>query len=423
MNDLTQLKESRAKLLHDAKSIIQTAKGEGRDLNGDESKQVEGMYADFDKFGERLNTLEKTSKLEQAEAELKVAYRKTSPTTIRTPEEKPDLGNAIRSWMLTGTDTYRATPEALDNAARCGVNLNSSRASVRMLSTASTTGQQLVQWKEFTDAYERYLKYYGAVVNVVTQIGTETGVPLPIPVFDDTNNTGRWLSEGTTVTSTDPTVSSVSLGAWKLSSDEIPVSIELIQDSQTALDQLLPLLLAERMGRALNNAVTVGDGSSKPRGILLDATASGVVTTGTGAAPTVSIDNLLDLKYSVDKAYRDAPSATKGFMMHDKFLAQVRKSKDGQNRYFADPFQSGPGTLDGEPIIINNDMPSSGVNAKLVAYGDYSKYWLRNVLDIQFLKLSEVRARDGMVCFLAFARYDGRLINPNAVKYVAAPAS
>ncbi len=418
MSQINELKESRAKILSEAKGVIAKAKDETRDLTAEESNKVDSIYADFDKLGERINTLEKTSKLERAEGELRQAVRKTSPNAM--PSTKASVGDAMRNWFLMGSDRYKPSLDAIDNAARSDINLGSNKATIRALTKTGNT--DLVAWREFFDGFERYLKYYGSAVNAVTEFATDTGVDMPIPVFDDTNNTGRWLGETTAATSTDPVTSGVVLKAWKASSDEVSVSVEMLQDSQTALELLLPMLLGERIGRLQNAAVTNGDGTAKPRGILLDAAASTIVSTGSGAVPTVTIDHLLDLKYSVDPAYRNAPAAKRGFMFHDKFLAQIRKAKDSSNRYFADPFQAGPGTLDGENIFVNADVPSTGVNAKIACYGDFSRYLLRRVSDVQFLRLDEIRAREGMVVFMAFSRLDGRLLNPSAVKTLAAPA-
>lgn len=419
MSQINELKESRAKILNEAKSIIAKAKDEFRDLSTEESVKADTIYADFDKLGERVNTLEKTSKLELAEGELRQAVRKTSPSQIANGT-KAHVGDAMRNWFLMGSDRHKPSLDAIDNAARADINLSSNKATIRALTKTGNT--DLVAWREFFDGFERYLKYYGSAVNVVTEIQTDTGVDMPIPVFSDENNTGRWLGETTAATSTDPLTLGVTLKAWKASSDELSVSVEMLQDSQTALEVLLPMLLGERIGRLTNAAVTNGDGTAKPRGILLDAAASTIVSTGSGAVPTVTIDHLLDLKYAVDTAYRAAPAAKRGYMFHDRFLAQIRKAKDASNRYFADPFQAGPGTLDGENIFVNADVPSTGVNAKIACYGDFSRYLLRRVSDVQFLRLDEVRAREGMVVFLAFSRLDGRLLNPNAVKTLAAPA-
>jgi HK97 family phage major capsid protein len=189
------------------------------------------------------------------------------------------------------------------------------------------------------------------------------------------------------------------------------------------MEMLLPELLGERIGRLLNEAITIGDGVSKPTGIVPSATASGVVAGGSGANPTVTIDNWYDLKYSVDPAYRNAPAATRGFMMHDRYLAAIRKSKDAQGRYFADPFNSGPGTLDGDPIHINADVPTTGVNARIGCYGDYSRYLARQVMAVTFFRLDQIRIRDGVIVFMALARWDGKLLNSSAVKTIAAPAA
>jgi HK97 family phage major capsid protein len=68
-------------------------------------------------------------------------------------------------------------------------------------------------------------------------------------------------------------------------------------------------------------------------------------------------------------------------------------------------------------------MATSGANARIAVFGDFSKYLWRNVMGVQIYRLDQLRIRNGQISFLAFARADGNLIQPNAVKYLAAPAS
>ncbi len=189
------------------------------------------------------------------------------------------------------------------------------------------------------------------------------------------------------------------------------------------MNQILPMLLGERIGRLKNQGVVAGTGTTQPWGILPKANASGVVIPGTNASPTYSWDNMLDLKYSVDVAYRRAPAAKRGFLVSDTVLGKYRKLKDSQSRYFADPFQPGPGTVDGDPIFLNNDVPATGISALVAAYGDFSRYYFREVMEVTFYRLDQIRILDGKIVFMAIARCDGNLVNTSAVKTLANPAS
>lgn len=448
MNELLQLKEKRATLLAAAKEIIARAQARPeaeRDLTAEENTKVDQIYAEFDRHGRRVETLERMSTLERAEAQMNEVVRRTAPArpSVLDHAAAPDRAEAVRAWMLRGHGTI--SQEQVLNASLCGVDVNSNAITIRFgaegvigvysgdptvsggpvrRDLATTSGSSaMVQWKEFTSNFDKALQFRGRVLDRVTRIRTVTGVDLPIPKIDDTANRGRWLGEGSATTNTDPTLSSAALKAFKASSDKVPISIEALQDDQVSMNMILPMLLGERIGGLFNLAATRGAGTTEPTGILTDAAASGVVIAGTNASPTYKWDDFLDLKYSVDPAYREAPAEKRGFMTSDTVFGKLRKLKDSQNRYYADPFQAGPGTFDGDPIFLNNDVLATGTNAKVAAYGDYSRYWWRDVQEVTFYRLNEVGMLNGQVVFLAFARADGKLINTSAVKTLANPSS
>ncbi len=447
MNEILQLKEKRATLLAAAKDIIGRAKArpEGeQDLTAEENAKVDQIYAEFDKAGSRIETLERMSTLERAEAQLNEVTRRTAPTrpSVLDHARPPSVSEGVRAWMLRG---HGMTHEMAVNAQLAGIDVNAQAITIRFTQEgvvgayngdpttngeqirrdlATTTGTSaMVQWKEFTSQFDKALQFRGRILDRVTRIRTQTGVDLPVPKVDDTANIGRWLSEGSSTSNNDPTLSSVSLKAFKASSDKVPISIEALQDDQVSMNFLLPMILGERIGGLFNRAGVRGAGTTEPTGIMTEASASGVVIGGTNAAPTYTWDNFLDLKYSVDPAYREAPAEKRGFLLSDTVFGKLRKLKDGNSRYFADPFQAGPGYIDGDPIFLNNDVLATGVNAKVAAYGDYSRYFWRDVMEVTFYRLDQVAILDGKIVFLAFARADGRLINTSAVKTLANPAS
>ena len=66
-----------------------------------------------------------------------------------------------------------------------------------------------------------------------------------------------------------------------------------------------------------------------------------------------------------------------------------------------------------------------GEMKKSVLFGDFSKYYIRDVMDITLVRLDEVYAEYGQVAFLAFSRHDGVLLDAgtNPIKALQHPAS
>jgi HK97 family phage major capsid protein len=447
VNEILKLKERRATLLAAVKEIMSRAKARPeaeQDLTAEESAQVDAQYAEFDKLGKKIETLERMNRLELAEAEMDRIVRRCSPagTGAGLVDDRGDIAEAVRAWMLRGNG---ARADQVLNAQRVGIDINSNAITIRftkdgvydayngdpsqgaqpirrdVLTTSNSSA--MVQWREFTAEFDKALQFRGYALNLVKRIRTRSGVDLPIPKVDDTANRGRWVAEGASMTGTDPTLAQTTLKAFMASSDKVPISLQALQDDQVTMNEVLPMILGERIGGLYNLGVTRGAGTTEPTGIITEATASGVVIAGTNASPTYSWDNFLDLKYSVDVAYRQAPAAQRGFMVSDTVFGKYRKLKDTNNRYFADPFVAGPGTVDGDPVFLNNDVLATGISARVASYGDYSRYWWRDVMEVTFYRLDQVALLDGKIVFLALARADGRLINTSAVKTLANPAS
>ena len=71
----------------------------------------------------------------------------------------------------------------------------------------------------------------------------------------------------------------------------------------------------------------------------------------------------------------------------------------------------GAGHGDGNSIIA--------ADAKTVAFGDFSYYWIADRQGRSFKRLNELYAATGQVGFLASQRVDGKLILPEAIKVLA----
>lgn len=422
-----ELKEVRAKLIHDARQIINKADSEKRDLLGDESQKVEELFSEAEKIETKIDTEEKRQAVEAAEARLKETTRRTKYNASHV--EEPDASHALRCWAMAGRGS-RINGADIENAARCGIDLTASEICLKMPSkramakSEANKGANAVAWTDFYNGFFEELKYYGPVLDLVTIHDSDNGNSLPIPIIDDTSNSAAILAEGSEVTAADPTIAKVTLGAFKYESKEVPVSLELLQDSSFDLDSYLRGALASRFGRAWNAHITTGAGTTLPFGLTARATASGVVAGGTGAAPAFTdVDKFIDLQDSVDDSYRRRPGV--GFMMHRATLSKLRKLKDDNGQYILQPDVTGPTpyTLLGDPVYVNPDMPSSGVDAILVLYGDFKNYMWRRVSGIDIFRLDEIRIRFGQVVFLGFARGDGNLIQAKCVKSMAAAAS
>lgn len=433
---MTTVKELKQQLgnLHDKMTALtKKADSEGRKMTKEENEAWDRMDADYTETRAEVNRREK---LEAQAAELEGRVI-TAPTEVRpkagtetlsTEEFEKQRKTAFTNWLRFGEAGMSLQQKQVMATSRRSLDGRAIDAGLPVEIRAAQdvgTGSQggyLVP-TGFSGLLETFLKAYGGMRAVSRIFPTPDGRSIPWPTVDDTANSGVIIGENVTTTEQDLAFGQVTFTAYKYSSKYIPVSVELLQDSFFDIDSLIAELLAVRIGRITNNHFTVGTGTGQPQGVTVGADLG---TTGaTGETTSIITDDLYNLEHSVDPAYRTKNAK---WMFADSTLKVLKKLKDTTGRMLWQPALAGmanpvPDTIDGYAYEINQDMPAMAANATSVAFGDFSKYVIRDCRDITIVRLVELYALLGQVTFLAFSRHDGRILNPNAVKTFANSAS
>lgn len=430
--------------------VYDTQSGEWR---GDDTKKFDDLMAEVDTI---TGQVERLAKLDAAEKSLAVADesagRRAAPTKPGADRVsragKPSIEDralAFHGWVAAGAvDSDEViTARHREAAQRCGINMDASKLRIRLAPEPlrSLRPDEIRAWEqrltqvdvvspdlgghftvpdEMMRPLEVALLQFGGMRQVATVIRTATGAELPNPTMNDTSNKGALLGEGLEHTELDTEFNQLLLHAFKYTSRRVPVSVEYLQDNAINFVGRIGSILGERIGRITNEHFTVGTGNSQPNGIVTAATSSGVTT---GGAAAISYDNIIDLKHSVDPAYRDGAR----FMFNDTTLKILKKIKvpqysgdtAGQPLWRAGLAASEPDTIDGDPYTVNQQV-ESGTGKKAMLYGLLSKYLIRDVRDITLVRLDERYAELGVVAFLAFSRHDGDLLDAGThpVKYL-----
>lgn len=273
------------------------------------------------------------------------------------------------------------------------------------------------------------LKSFGGMRSVANVIQTAMGNPMSFPTSDGTSEVGEVIAENTTATDADVSFGTKSLPVYKYSSKVVTVPFELLQDSNVDIEAFVQNRLVTRLGRITNTHFTVGDGSAKPTGIMAAATTGVTAANSTSQVTAITYDSVIDLIHSVDPAYRALGNCR--FMLNDSAVKVLRKIKDGQSRpIFVPGYETGvpggaPDTLCGYPITVNQDVASMAASAKSIAFGDFSFYYIRDVMAVEMFRFTDSAfTKKGQVGFLAWMRSGGNLIDVGgAVKVFANAAS
>lgn len=129
----------------------------------------------------------------------------------------------------------------------------------------------------------------------------------------------------------------------------------------------------------------------------------------------------MDLFYAVKSPYRKKAV----WVLNDTTVKALRKLKDNNGNYIWQPsVQAGqPDMILNRPYHTSAYVPEVAAGAKVMAFGDFSYYWIADRQGRSFKRLNELFAANGQVGFLASQRVDGKLILSEAVKTMAIKGS
>jgi HK97 family phage major capsid protein len=260
------------------------------------------------------------------------------------------------------------------------------------------------------------LKSFGGMRAVSTVIQTSGVGAMSFPSSNGTAEVGEIVAENQPAADQDVTFGTIGLPVYKYSSKVITVPFELLQDSNVDIEAFVRNRLMERLGRITNAHFTTGSGSSQPNGVQTAAATGVTAANGTSQVTAVTYDSLVNLQHSVDPAYR-ALGRTR-WMFNDNTLRDIRKIKDGSTRpIFVPGYETGspagaPDRLLGDPITVNQDMPDMAASARSILYGDFSFYYIRDVMAVEMFRFTDSAfTKKGQVGFLAWMRSGGNLID------------
>lgn len=405
-----KLREKRANLHKEMTAVTTKADTENRALSSEELVTFDRIDAEINNLRSQIDKIEAHEERESASAGRKAGGQdEGGDAESRDNEAVVEARNeAFETFLRGGNDALNAEQRQV-------------MAEMRAQSVASNAGGGYTVAPEFYRQLTEAEKLFGGMSEVSTTITTDTGATLPMPTANETSQEGEIVAENVTVANQDITFGVVNIGAFKFSSKLVLVSIELLQDSGFNISEYIAKALGDRIGRIKNRKHTVGVGTTEPKGIIPAATLG--KTGANGQVASVILDDLTDLEHSVDPAYRVGAK----YMFHDSTLAILKKLKDTTGRPIFQPGLAvkAPDTINGFPYQINQHMAVMAASAKSIAFGQLSKYFIRNVKDVMVMRLTERFADSGQVGFIAFARGDGNLLDAgtNPVKFYANSAT
>lgn len=372
---ITRREEERANLFEQIKTIITDAESEGRDLDSAEMEKIDRIEQDIAGAERSIETAKKT---EERMVEASAAAKGFVPATHI--EDASQLRSMVNGEVRNQAFEMRGTIVSSDSLVDRG----------------------------FADRIFMKMREVGPILQTSEVLTTSTGEDIVYPTFG-TFSEATLVAEGGTIAESSPSFSNITLGAFRYAM-MVPISNTLLRDTSLDIEGIIADQAGNGLSLKLNEDHTIGDGSNKPNGIVTAASDSGI----SGDAGTVSADEIIQLTYSIDQAYRQ--QATAGFMAATNAARDIRLLKDGDNRFLYEIRVGEPDQVAGYQLFENKHM-AYGDGEKSILFGDLAQYKVRFVNTIDVASSADFAFNTDTTVFRIQASADGDLAQSEAVRY------
>jgi len=370
--------DARNNLIAQAREVLDFAEAEKRGLSAEENQKIARIEADIDSADTAISTARSIADREARASEAAATF---TPTTAPANTDA-DILRSIAMGEIRGYDFVKE--------ART------------LVPSANTVGQS------FYDQVFQIAQLVGPMLTTSEIFNTTSGENLVIPTVTATSTSGSVSAAGT-ISESNPTFSSITLGAEKYGA-LVQVAQELVSDAGFNITSYIAQQLGTSLGLKVNDVLTTKL-----------ASAAGSVVQGTANAATY--ENLIDLVYGIADGARVLPGL--GFMMSKTGIAAARKLKDGSGAYIwtdsAVPGQ--PATLLGYAVNENPNVAAVGSATKSVLFGHLPSFKVRVAGGMRVDQSTDFAFNTDTVTYRGLMRVDGGLTHATHIGYFQGSAS
>jgi HK97 family phage major capsid protein len=371
--------EARANLTMQIREVLESAESEGRGLDVAGSEKIDRIEAD----------------IRRADEAIEIATRNAKRVT--------DADEASRGHAPVESES-RSSSDILRSIGRGETRSHDFERRTTLVPSANTVP------KSFYDGVFDVARLVGPMLEVGERFNTTSGEDLTLPTL--TAYSSAVLSAaGAAMTESEPTYASITLGAYKYGL-LIAVASELVNDAGFDLEAHLANQAGNGLGTAINSALTIGDGSSKPEGVVVGA-AAGV--TGAGSvAGAFTADNLIDLAYVGDGLIRKLPGTA--YMASGAAIGALRKLQDGNNQYLYQVGVGQPDSFAGFDVIENPDIADPAADAVSVLFGHMPSFKVRMAGGLAVASSADYAFNKDTVTYRFSMRVDGKIAHASHIR-------
>lgn len=353
------------------------------------AKEMENEDADIDAFTEEVRNLKVEKKQIDDAAQKREKLRGEVASGAGVVMRNFNMGKTERTFGVDSAE-YRAA--YLKNLQGKALNTEERAAITASTAIPTQTMNKIVGKLELVP-----------MISAVDVTYIPGNITYPV---EGTINAASWVAMGTAATDSADTLTSVSLGAYKLIKT-IEVSADVQAMAIDAFESWLVDRLANKLQVAVDAAILTGTGTNQATGILK----SGEITqTGTFTKAAMKYKDLMKIIATIPTQYLPGASFV---MPRALFYGEVLGMEDTtENRIVvADAQAPAKFNILGYPVIVDDNC-----SADTVIFGD-----LRECYKFNFAKAPEVMSDDsvgfrtGSTVYRVMALADGKPVNKNAV--------
>lgn len=406
-----ELRQKRAKLIHDARAMLEAAETENRSMTAEEEHNYDEIMDDVADLAKRIERHERQMQLE-AELEQSVG------SGLRT-EIDSDTG-AVESYefkarALRGIDVAelgRLRPlldsrygDDFGRFLRRGIVSPELRS---LQADLDASGGYLYAPVQFVDRLIKAVDDAVFIRQWATVIAVTDGESLGVPTLEADPADADWTTE--LATGSEDTA--MSFGRRELNphplAKRIKISRKLLRKAPSA-ENLVLSRLAYKFGITFEKALLTGSGSGQPLGVFT-ASADGISTSRDvstdNTTTAMTFDGLINAKYTLKQQYW--PRAR--WLFHRDAVKMIAKLKDSNNQYlWRESVRVGePDRILGLPVFMSEYAPNTFTTGQYVGIlGDFSQYWIADSLAFEVQRLSELYAETNQIGLIGRMESDG----------------
>jgi len=398
----------RDELTEEMERLLDRAALTGRDLMASEQRKFDGMMGERDRLAESLAHLSRWD-------EQRLRRQFGQPSTVPIPPHRlSDSIDELHAMVREQRDAHID----LDVGSLLAAKRTRRDGSIEHRDILTTSTGAPVPISTASTVYEYLVTGSGVLSSSAEILSTSGGETFRLPRFT-AYSAGTAVSEAAEIPQSDPTFAHVEFKAYKYGV-RTEWSREIEQDTNVPLGAYLGRNLGVAISEKIGPDLVNGAGTAGPQGILVSH--GGTVTGGTGVAGMPTVNEIIDLVYTLDAPYQ----ARAAFICHPTTLAKIAKIADSTGRSILVPSLATdvPSTILGYPVITDPAMPTTGTSKKSLVFADFARFLtIRFAGPLRVETSREEKFSEDVVVAKAVQRIDSRIVDPKAAAVYVGGAS